>query len=345
MYNIDMYTYQKKLFCRSRKFGIHPLDEPGYEKYLSTDSHVVNYLSRTNPKVLKYIIGTDFETITSEQKRKLKEKLEHQQKGHAQTEGNILHSEHQNEQTTSKQMPQHHYKDSTNQNNEEYPIETANENETDLFNTNQTNFHKTYHRPISSTMGAPRTKEIFRKPYRHRRSFKDHYGYDPKLNIKSNKDLYKNEINHLKNNSLSNGEFNYTHNGFYYPKTKYNGFTSYAVPRTQQRPTSAAFGEYNKRLDRSLRCFSARNKCESDDEAMEKGNEDLKQKLLAHTNRAFCKKMKLPNLLDIANTKQVIRNVKVGNSKIMGEKYNPYCFEMKTGDLIGRNYVGALFEH
>ena len=283
MYNIDMYTYQNKPFCRSRKYGIHPLDEPGYEKYLSTESHAVNYLSRTNPKVLKHIIGTDFEAITSEQKRKLKEKLEYQQKGHAQTEGNALHSAHLNEQTkdntTSKQMPQH-YKDLHNQNDEEeYKIETANENETDLFNTNQTNFHKTHIRPLSSTMGAPRTKEIFKKPYRHRRSFKDHYGYDPKLNVKSNKDFYKNEISNLKNNSLSSGEFNYTHSGFYYPQTKYNGFTSYAVPRTQQRPTSAAFREYNKKLDRSLRCFSARNQCENDNEAMEKGNEDLKQKL------------------------------------------------------------------
>ena len=50
-----MYTYWKKPYLTNRKYGIHPLDDPGFEKYIGPESHCVNYLSRINPKVLKNI--------------------------------------------------------------------------------------------------------------------------------------------------------------------------------------------------------------------------------------------------------------------------------------------------
>ena len=71
MYNIDMYTYWKKPYLTNRKYGIHPLDEPGFEKYIGPESHCVNYLSRINPKVLKNIIKEDYETVVNRQKEKL----------------------------------------------------------------------------------------------------------------------------------------------------------------------------------------------------------------------------------------------------------------------------------
>ena len=53
MYNIDLYSYWKEPYTRTRKFTIHPLDEPGLEKYFSSESHVVHYLDRTDPFVFK----------------------------------------------------------------------------------------------------------------------------------------------------------------------------------------------------------------------------------------------------------------------------------------------------
>ena len=78
---------------------------------------------------------------------------------------------------------------------------------------------------------------------------------------------------------------------------------------------------------------------------MEKQNDDIKQNLMNQTSQGFRKKYKLPDVLKIANTRQRIRNVSLGHSKEMGERYNPYCHMLNTGDRIGRNFVGALFQH
>ena len=63
MYNIDLYTYWKKPFTKGKKFTIHPLDEPGKEKYYSQESHCTHYLKRTDPFVFKSIMGIDYDTL------------------------------------------------------------------------------------------------------------------------------------------------------------------------------------------------------------------------------------------------------------------------------------------
>ena len=75
MYNIDMYTYQKEPFTITRKYGIHPLDDPGLITYTGTESHCVNYYERTNPKVMRHILGTDYDTIMNNQKEQVIKKL------------------------------------------------------------------------------------------------------------------------------------------------------------------------------------------------------------------------------------------------------------------------------
>jgi hypothetical protein len=68
MYNIDLYSYWKKPFLRSKNFSIHPLDEPGKEKYYSDQSHCVHYLKKTDPFVFKSILGVDYDTLVRQQK-------------------------------------------------------------------------------------------------------------------------------------------------------------------------------------------------------------------------------------------------------------------------------------
>ena len=217
------------------------------------------------------------------------------------------------------------------------PEEEKNE-DNNMFNTNQTNFNP---RPYTSACSP---SNGFR-PYHRRRNFKETYGYEPFSEIKTNKERYQNEISDLKKNKLTEGEFNYTHSNFYYPKKRYNGFTSYAVPRTDKasdvRTFSNPFKVYSGRINRSLSSFNQ----ESEYEKMEKQNDDIKQNLMNQTSQGFRKKYKLPDVLKIANTRQRIRNVSLGHSKEMGERYNPYCHMLNTGDRIGRNFVGALFQH
>lgn len=327
MYNIDMYTYWKKPYLTNRKYGIHPLDDPGFEKYIGPESHNVNYLSRINPKVLKNIIGEDYETVVNRQKERIKE----------------INSEKENEKTihpsqsTIVKKPTPKKKITINEDDNQYNEEVKND-----FNTNQTDFHT--HRPFS----CANTPSNGFRPYHKRRNFKETYGYEPFSEIKTNKERYQNEIMDLKKNKLTEGEFNCTHSGFYYPKKRYNGFTSYAVPRTDKssdnRQISSAFNVYSGNIVKSLN-YKRKNEEESEYQTMEKQNDDIKTNLMNQTSSAFRRKYKLPDVLKIANTRQRIRNVRLGLSKEMGEKYNPYCHMLNTGDRIGRNFVGALFQH
>ena len=317
-----MYTYWKKPYLTNRKYGIHPLDDPGFEKYIGPESHCVNYLSRINPKVLKNIIGEDYETVVNRQKEKIKEMNEQSEK--------INEDPIKTEQKPIIKKP-------TPKKKVTLPEEEKNE-DNNMFNTNQTNFNP---RPYTSACSP---SNGFR-PYHRRRNFKETYGYEPFSEIKTNKERYQNEISDLKKNKLTEGEFNYTHSNFYYPKKRYNGFTSYAVPRTDKasdvRTFSNPFKVYSGRINRSLSSFDQ----ESEYEKMEKQNDDIKQNLMNQTSQGFRKKYKLPDVLKIANTRQRIRNVRLGHSKEMGERYNPYCHMLNTGDRIGRNFVGALFQH
>ena len=78
---------------------------------------------------------------------------------------------------------------------------------------------------------------------------------------------------------------------------------------------------------------------------MQKENEKMRINLTTMTNPKVLKKFQLPDISVIANQKKTIRNIKIGHSKEMGERYNPFCMNNKTGDYMGRNFVGALFEH
>ena len=71
----------------------------------------------------------------------------------------------------------------------------------------------------------------------------------------------------------------------------------------------------------------------------------MKKNLLNQTSKEFLKKHNLPDVLKIANSTQLIRRQKIGLSKEMGEKYNPYSLIAPSKNRTGRNYVGDLFKH
>ena len=359
-----MYTYRSQPFTVTKKFGVHPLNEPGHDKYYSDESHCVNYLSRVNPKVLKYIIGEDYESVMKGQKEKIIEKKEQSEQQQCNKDKPI-----QSKTVTIKETPDiiEHTQDKqiTNTCNDKVktqPIQIANPYDetvnnyddfnyhqdqyeqylhktptyypTDKFTMNQTNFFR--RRKQLSSVGMPRTSEVFAKPYRRYRDYKGHYGYDPSLTLKSSRERYSYAISDLKQTKLNNNNhYNMTHSSSFFPSNRV---------LTTTEP-SKAFKVYHNTLRRSVDSPSAKNNCETDYNMMTKSNDTLKRTLMLQTNKAFCKKMKLPNLLDIANTRQTIRQISQGRSKILGEKYDPYCFVTNTGDLIGRNYVGALYQH
>lgn len=114
----------------------------------------------------------------------------------------------------------------------------------------------------SNTPMSPSTNNQYYQSYHKRRNYKDTFGYNPNLNIRTNRDKYQKDITLLKNNQFSNEEFNYSHSGSFYPKKRYVGFTSYAVPRTDelhQGEQSNAFRNYTQSINKSMNCFVTKN--------------------------------------------------------------------------------------
>ena len=73
--------------------------------------------------------------------------------------------------------------------------------------------------------------------------------------------------------------------------------------------------------------------------------EDMKNNLFNQTSSPFLKKHHLPEVVKMADARQVIRRQKIGLFKEMGEKYNRYSLFAPSKNRIERNYVCYLFKH
>ncbi len=319
MYNIDLYTYWKKPFTKGKKFTIHPLDEPGKEKYYSQESHCTHYLKRTDPFVFKSIMGIDYDTLVKLQQNDIE------------TLKSIRSSKDKN--TLSKSIDKNIY---IGKHVSNYTPNEENEKNLTEKEGQCNNRYNTYGN--DEDIGNMKKFRSFNnlknfKPYHRERNFKDIYGYENISTLKSNKDKYLNLINNIKYGDLQNGT-----NSF---KRKYDGFTSYEIPLiTLNRKNNDKNELYNNKLGYSLNSFK---KAIGGKKAM--NEEELKQNLFNQTSRQFLKRYHLPDVLSLANTTQLIRKQKIGLSKEMGEKYNPYSLIAPSKNRTGRNYVGDLFKH
>ena len=199
--------------------------------------------------------------------------------------------------------------------------EEINNQEYNTYNENK-NIFKPYH----SQTGF--------RPYNKKRDFKATYGYENKTRFKSNGEKYLYSINSMKRNNF-NGDDEYR------PIRKYDGFTVTEAPVIERtRPNSASFDYFNNRINQTLNCLNKRDGLRK---AM--NEEEMKNNLFNQTSTYFLKKHHLPDVVKIADSRQVIRRQKIGLSKEMGEKYNPYSLIAPSKNRTGRNYVGDLFKH
>ena len=171
------------------------------------------------------------------------------------------------------------------------------------------------------------------RPYRKQRTFKDIFGYDNITSFKSNGEKYLYAINNMKKNSALEK--------IPLAQKRYDGFTVFDAPVIEKKQIpSSLFQSYNDKMGHTLNCINSSS-------GMRKAmNEDeMRNNLLNQTSNAFLKQYHLPDILKIADSKQVIRKQKIGFSKEMGEKYNPYSLIVPSKNRTGRNYVGDLFKH
>ena len=319
MYNIDLYTYWKKPFTSGKNFSIRPLDEEGKETYYSDKSHVRHYLKRTDPFVFKSIVGVDYNTLVRQQKEDIQMLKNLKEKGFNPKEPTPNNAPIG--QNVEKEMEKTNYiKDDPNINT----INNPNIHKESYNNFNEP--QKTF-KPFNTQTGF--------RPYNKKRDFKATYGYENKTRFKSNGEKYQYTINTMKKSN-----FNENYDDIR-PKRKYNGFTVSECPVIEKnRPNSASFDYFNNRINQTLNCL---NKKDGERTAM---NEDeMKNNLFNQTSTYFLKKHHLPDVVKIADSRQVIRRQKIGLSKEMGEKYNPYSLIAPSKNRTGRNYVGDLFKH
>ena len=319
MYNIDLYTYWKKPFTSDKNFSIRPLDEEGKETYYSDKSHVRHYLKRTDPFVFKSIVGVDYNTLVRQQKKDIQMLKNLKEKGFNPKESTPNNAPIG--QNVEKEMEKTNYiKDDPN-------INTI--NNPDIHKESYNNFNepqKTF-KPFNTQTGF--------RPYNKKRDFKATYGYENKTRFKSNGEKYQYTINTMKKSN-----FNENYDDIR-PKRKYDGFTVSECPVIEKnRPNSASFDYFNNRINQTLNCLNKR-----DGERTAMNEEEMKNNLFNQTSNAFLKKYHLPDVVKMANARQVITRQKIGLSKEMGEKYNPYSLIAPSKNRTGRNYVGDLFKH
>jgi len=152
---------------------------------------------------------------------------------------------------------------------------------------------------------------------------------------------------------LKDGKLRSTCSSFYdnagTKKFASDGFESYRVPRT-----SSAFnleGRSTKRYEKQIaQSVSYANKGQTANDVITQSvnqNENLANIFNKQSSKQYLNVSRLPRIALIVNQPKLIaKKTGIGNSKIMGEKFNPYNFQ--TGDQknwTGRNLYGALFQH
>ena len=317
MYNINLYSYWKKPFSRSKHFTIHPLDEPGKEKYYSDQSHCVHYLKRTDPFVFKSILGVDYDTLVRQQKEDIA--LMNQIK-----QGSTINQQLDKNNEEGKN-PDSSYQRGAHINH--FEEDAKNGNETINNNYNQNDFN-TINRSIKNFKSSSTTNI---RPYNKERDFKAIYGYDNITSFKSNGEKYLYAIENMKKSNLKKPPL---------ASKRYDGFTVFDAPIIEKdRQSSSLFKSYNDKMTQSLKCIDNSSGIKAMNE------EEMRNNLFNQTSQQFLKKYHLPDIIKIADSRQVIRKQRIGLSKEMGEKYNPYSLIAPSKNRTGRNYVGDLFKH
>ena len=316
MYNIDLYSYWKKPFLRSKNFTIHPLDEPGKEKYYSDQSHCVHYLKRTDPFVFKSILGVDYDTLVRQQKEDIA--LMNQVKQDS-TINQALNKNNEDENHPE------NYQTGTHINH--FEENAKNESQTINNNYNKNNFN-TINRSLRNFKSSSTTNI---RPYNKERDFKAIYGYDNVTSFKSNGEKYLYAIENMKKSNLKKPTL---------ASKRYDGFTVFDAPIIERdKKSSSLFKNYNDKMTQSLKCIDNTSGIKAMNE------QEMRNNLFNQTSQQFLKKYHLPDIIKIADSRQVIRKQKIGLSKEMGEKYNPYSLIAPSKNRTGRNYVGDLFKH
>jgi hypothetical protein len=223
--------------------------------------------------------------------------------------------------------PENEYQTGTHINHFEENAKNEKDNERIYDNYNQNKFNT-----INNSSGHFKSSSTSNmRPYNKERDFKAIYGYDNITSFKSNGDKYLHEIDRMKRGNLKRPIL---------ANKRYDGFTVFDAPIIEKgKSSSSLFESYNNRMAQSLKCIGNSTGIRAMNE------EEMRNNLFNQTSQEFLKRHHLPDIIKIADSRQVIRKQRIGLSKEMGERYNPYSLFPPSKNRTARNYVGDLFKH
>ena len=345
MYDIDIYTYKDKPETNSGKYNIYLLNEKGNDKYyFKKESHVTTYVDYLNPIIYKHIVGGEREKlpIKEGEKENVDTNKERKNKVIKVTPKKMQRAVSTKLIKSAKKKPMtDNYQnfDSTNVFFEKMiNIERKNKNKERLNHNNSCdNIYEGNDKKF-------KVNKYFQQFHR-KVNFEDVFGYPMPLNKTTKRNIYNNEISFLKDEMKKTQKLRPQ----MHLKQRQSSFDIRNIPRTdsfiKNKNYSTFFNSFTKKLNESINVnHSNLLDHKEQDQAITK-NDDLRHKLIQQTNMNFLKKTKLPDIRKIANRTTVIRKVRTGTTKFLGEKYNPYAFVIAKQNTSARNYTGGIFQY
>lgn len=346
------FDYKTRPHSQAKLFNIHSLSQDGFDQYLSSNSHVHNYLDK--------ISSNNFKNFLLKTNQSLNNKS---------INITILKSpppeENKEETLSPNNKEQNQLNQINNKNKEEEKKEELEKIKTDYSYKSATNFFPKKNIKIKIT------DNNIKKPVNMNVSKSN-------LFIKSNNDLltrrlnftssnFKRTLNPQNSNRYDNSYFsnffsltskncfkNENKNENTNVNKKISGFKSFNVPRIEKLNL-----DKNKPMNKLTinigRSCTGNKKITfespfSKDKLIEVNQEN--QKLIdiikKQNNSNYLKFAKLSHIsksMDIPKLK-IKKNQEIEKIKYMGDKYNPYNFQAgRDCEMLGRNHNGGLFNH
>jgi hypothetical protein len=334
---INHFDYRDRPFTQEKKHQVYILSDEGFNQYLGNDSYVHNYVSRLNPRALKEIFAKKAQNETT---RKWKEETSCKQTNIVKNEDKLNKTQTINENNNN----------FINSYNDRAPIE--NEYKVNVDNNHQDNNNrKTNLR--NEFLGSKEFGRTFS-------NFK-HTKKTPLLKTNNIDNKRYPQVDVERSFSyLNNNNKNLTSSNFFKQTKKYDGFESYNVPRLDkknitmvkplQRNESAYVNRYVTKIDQAVTTSKkdelSRSALITIDDKIIAENQKLRTILKNQLDKGFLNEAKLPKISYIISQPELIlRKTGIGNSKYMGEKYNPMNYiDNSTKKQAKRNYHGSLYQ-
>lgn len=308
MYDIDIYSYKDKPEVNNGKYNIYPLNDKGINKYyLNKESHATTYLSHINPIIFEHILGKKYEDLMK--KEETKEPIKEEAKE------NIKKETIENKEIKKEVV----------ENKEREDKGLFEKKITKINNNRRLQYNKSCDDIFEKSQRRYKPNKYFRQFHR-KMGFEDVFGYPMPLKKETKGDILNNEISFLKDELTSS-------------LIKRSQSTINVISPSNATSHQTPFSIYRKNLNHSMNIHS------TDNQSMISKNKELRKKLLQQTNNSFLKKLKLPDIRQVANTRSLIRRLPLAFSKYMSEKYNPDAFVDRKKNIKRRNYVGGIFQY